>query len=126
MEYKIGQAVMITFSLAKEMLFIYQENKDPYVKCTGLIYPNDSATVLIQSTRPATEAEILAEIQKHGWKQKTSKWLYASPSGQLELMNNDSWQPIIHRSPLHDQFEFFGNECIQAARISKALNLANV
>jgi hypothetical protein len=123
MKYKTGQAVIIS----NNDLAVVNSNQPKGMYRVKTLIRN---TIIFDKheseIRPATEAEILAEIQKHGWKQKTSKWLYASPSGQLELMNNDSWQPIIHRSPLPDQFEFFGNECIQAARISKALNLANV
>jgi hypothetical protein len=123
MEYKIGQAVII--SDAYLALVNYKHLYGIY-GFKPLLGNNETFDKHESSLRPATEAEILAEIQKHGWKEKTSKWLYASPSGQLELMDNDSWQPIIHRSPLPDQFEFFGNECIQAARIITALNLSNV
>jgi hypothetical protein len=123
MEYKIGQAAITEYG---DVAFITEQTKTTY-NYVMLRWSDIRFSVGKKKfKRPATEAEILAEIQKHGWKQKTSKWLYASPSGQLELMNNDGWQPIIYRQPLPDQFEFFGNQCIQAARILKALNLANV
>jgi hypothetical protein len=123
MKYQVGQAVIYLDNGEPQLGFINNTN---FMRYSVVNLADSHYTIISDDSRPATEAEILAEIQKHGWKQSNSKWLYASPSGQLELMNNDSWQPIIKRQPLPDQFEFFGNECIQAARIITALNLANV
>ena len=118
MEYKIGQAVIYDKPNGTKCLSFLLGGT------TGWSFDYEEIETPLYNSRLATEAEILAEIQKHGWK-RTNSWRCISPSGQLELMDNDGWQPIIYRQPLPDQFEFFGNECIQAARISKALNLAN-
>ena len=123
MEYKTGQAVIIS----NNDLAVVNSNQPKGMYRVKTLIRN---TIIFDKheseIRPATEAEILAEIQKHGWKQSNSTWLYTSPTEHLELMNNDGWQPIIKRQPLPDQFEFFGNDCIQASRIITALNLANV
>jgi hypothetical protein len=116
MSYQVGQAVILendSLLFAKLGGFENILGQDCVMSDSAYHY-----------SRPATEAEILAEAVKHGWKQTNSKWLYVSPSGQLELMDNDGWTPVIKRQPLSDQFGFFGQECITAHRLITALNLA--
>lgn len=135
MSYQVGQAVIIYIDSADNglfRLFMQHGNCNLIVFITGI----ESSGMLIsdfngitgyignvtQIKHTATEAEILAEAECNGWK-VNSKWLYTSPSGQLELMDNDGWIPVIKRQPLSDQFGVFGNECIVADRLIKALNL---
>jgi hypothetical protein len=137
MSYQVGQAVIIYIDSADNglfKLFMPHGNCNLMVFITGiegseiLISDIDGTTGVVKSETQikhlATEAEILAEAVKHGWKETNSKWLYTSPSGQLELMDIDVWIPLIKRQPLSDQFGFFGQECITAHRLITALNLA--
>ena len=134
--YQVGQAVIIYIDSADNglfRLFMQHGNCNLIVFITGI----ESGGMLIsdfigitgyignvtQIKHTATEAEILAEAVEHGWKKTNSKWLYTSPSGQLEIMDNDGWTPVIKRQPLSDQFGFFGQECITAHRFVTALNL---
>jgi len=86
---------------------------------------SDYLMIGVKPKRPATEDEILSEIQKQGWnKSKYNDWQYYSPKKHIVLSEVDKWQPSIKREPLSDQYAVFGNECIQAHRIITALNLA--
>jgi len=122
--YQVGQAVIIRWDKKTEYIGTFESQKGDTIHTGGLFNANDSGFCNIESVRPATEAEILEQAVKHRWKETNSKWLYTSPSGQLELIDNDGWTPLIKRQPLSDQFGFFGQECITAHRLITALNLA--
>jgi hypothetical protein len=122
--YQVGQAVIITFNLETQMVFVYQETIGEYIRTSGLINPNDSATVLTVSTRSATEAEILAEAVNHGWKYHNVINI-DSPTKDVYLQrtySNEPWK-IGHVSFVND-YSIFGQECITAHRLITALNLA--
>lgn len=115
---------MITFNLETQIVFVYQETMGEYIKTSGLVNSNDSATVLTVSTRPATEAEILSEAVKHGWTAHNIININ-SPSSDVYLQRdyaNSPWK-ISHAGFVED-YSIFGQECIIAHRLIKALNLA--
>jgi hypothetical protein len=120
-EYQVGQAVII--SDAYLALVNYKHSQGLY-NFKPLLDNNETFDKHESSFRPATEAEILAEIQKHGW--ATSNILNIdSPSTDVYLQRarqDYNWQ--IHHSSYVENYDIFGNECLVAARISKALNLA--
>ena len=128
MSYQVGQAVVYDTPYEKSQVgFVLRTYNDGRVIVSDLDgdeINHECTDNIAWVSRPATEAEILEQAVKHGWKQTNSKWLYTSPSGQLELMDNDGWTPLIKRQPLSDQFGFFGQECITAHRLITALNLA--
>jgi hypothetical protein len=123
MEYKIGQAVIIS----NNDLSVVNSNQPKGMYGVKTLIRN---TIIFDKheseIRPATEAEILAEIQKHGW--ATSNILNIdSPSTDVYLQRTRqdyNWQ--IHHSSYVENYEIFGNECLVACRIITALNLANV
>lgn len=89
----------------------------------GWEYLFGGTLVLAGVTPPtATEAEILAEAAKHGWGDE--EWLY-SPSGWINIgTTNDVWHHEFEPLDTLTDLAIFGNECIIADRLIKALNLA--
>lgn len=124
MEYQVGQAVIFNDgNTDKAIGFIKAE----YLVIYELYYLDgdtiDRTKHLVK--RPATEAEILAEAQKNGWKLDTYD-NYNSPSEDVYFY----WHGVLEKYKIsaNDQqtedYSVFGNECITAHRLITALNLA--
>ena len=119
MEYKIGQAVIYDTPYERNCLGFSLSG------ATLWTLEGEEIETPIYNPRPATEAEILAEIQKHGW--ATSNILNIdSPSTDVYLQRaRQDYKWKIQHSCYVENYEIFGNECLVAYRIITALNLAN-
>jgi hypothetical protein len=120
-EYQVGQAVIIS----NNDLSVVNSNQPKGMYGVKTLIRN---TIIFDKheseIRPATEDEILAEIQKHGWGLANILNI-DSPSTNVYLQRprqDYSWQ--VHHVSYVENYEIFGNECLVACRISKALNLA--
>jgi hypothetical protein len=119
MEYNTGQAVIYW---GKRIAFFY-DKYDPHYGYT-LQELNGKLTFFQSIDRPATEAEILAEIQKHGWEENE---IFFSPTGVISIgIENGIWTYQFEYLENIKDLTVFGNECIQASCIITALNLVNV
>jgi hypothetical protein len=122
MEYKIGQAVII--SDAYLALVNYKHLYGIY-GFKPLLGNNETFDKHESSLRPATAAEILAEIQKHGW-EKDEWHIYSSPLDYFELRNKINWEWISFPPTIQANLKEYCEEGLQAHTIITALNLANV
>jgi hypothetical protein len=111
--YQVGQAVISP----KGALII--SNGNGWEQIDG----SDYLMIGVKPKRPATEAEILAEIAKRGWV-KDSWGCYVSPLGYLELIPEQPWAFNQKKSPATwDALALCGKEQIQVSIIGNALNL---
>jgi hypothetical protein len=120
-EYQVGQAVIISNTYL--VLVNYKHSQGLY-GFKPLLGNNETFDKHESSFRPATEAEILAEIQKHGWAFPNILNI-DSPSTNVYLQRTRkdyNWQ--IHHVSHVENYEIFGNECLVAHTIITALNLA--
>jgi len=113
--YQVGQAVI---SPSGSILV-----KDEIYSWVELISGSMIRIIGSEPKIAATEAEILAEIEKHGWKVDHG---YSSPLGFISISKvANTWRPSGWNTNISERLLEFGNECIQAHRIITALNLAN-
>lgn len=117
--YQVGQAVIL-----KDKLWFVA-----HISATGGVDLNNLQgqyeLSIERKVRPATEAKILAEIEKHGWV-KDNWGCYVSPLGYLELIPEQPWAFNQKKSPATwDALALCGKEQIQASIIGNALKLCN-
>ena len=120
--YQVGQAVIIRWDKNTEYIGTFEIQKVDTIHTSGLYNANDSGFCNAKSVRPATEAEILAEAVKHGWKENE---IFFSPTGVISIgIKNGIWTYEFEYLEDIKNLSIFGQECIIAHRLIKALNLA--
>ena len=123
MYYKVGQAVICHTNSGNELLFVKQEFIS-YISVEDIDGDEiDKGYYIIK--RPATQAEILSEAQKHGWlidkyanynSPTQNVWFFCHGTLERYVVNADTQQV--------EDYSIFGNECMVAHRLITALNLA--
>lgn len=122
--YTVGQAVILTLGKSKEIMCVVLMESTETLYLSGLIdgkgrvFNNDS------SVRPATQSEILAEAQRHGWAETiTGVW---SPKSHMVLVRSNSWylgSAHLMVRPTTDTLKEYCEEGLIAHRLITALNL---
>ena len=120
MEYQIGQAVIYISSDKAELGFVVEQDVLGYrvVNLNGT-----HSTHIADDSRPATEAEMLAEAVKHGWELDVFNHLRSKHG--IWIAKTDHW--FVNGGvdiTAHKNLNDFGQECITAHRLITALNLA--
>jgi hypothetical protein len=124
-KYTIGQAVIYLANDKPELGFI-TGNDYPVLGYPVVNLKGSHVTHIGDDSKPATEGEILAEIQKHRW---VKKWYndkeYYGCSKMVSIYYSEfsqKWKGV--HKPDTDNYYTLGNECLQAQKIITALNLA--
>ena len=111
--YQVGQAVIL------------ENNSLLFAKLGGFENILGQDCVMSDSayhySRPATEAEILAEAVKHGWVEKIN---IESPFDYFELSKKDKWEWISFPPTLQENLKEYCEDGLIAHRLITALNLA--
>jgi hypothetical protein len=128
-KYQIGQAVIYLSNNKPELGFI-TGNDYPVLGYPVVNLLGTHVTHIGDDSKPATEVEILAEIEKHGWLKDTNaeqEWYSASKEFDLYIGKIDRWSFDFENQPFitEENCLAVGNKLIQAHRIITALNLAN-
>ena len=116
--YQVGQAVIYW---GKHFAF-FHTNYDPHYGYTLQDF-NGKLSYCHSIDRPATEAEILAEAVKHGWKERQLDCL-ESELDYFELRKNKVWEWISFPPTLQENLKEYCEEGLIAHRLITALNLA--
>ena len=123
MSYQVGQAVIIRWDKNTEYIGTFESQKGATIHTGGLFNANDSGLCNTESVRPATEAEILAEAVKHGWKERQLDYL-ESELDYFELRRSKVWEWISFPPTLQENLKEYCEEGLRAHRLITALNLA--
>ena len=127
MNYQVGQAVIIQWDKNTELIVTYEKTKGDTIYTGGFINANDSGFVNSKTVRPATEAEILAEIQKHGWKDYSHLFVKSTVvrKDYFALQKTNTWRFEIQYNPEDtSDLKNYCEEGLIVDRIITALNLA--
>ena len=117
--YQVGQAFITEFN---DLGFITGQTKTTYNYVMLRFSDCRFSIGKRKIQRPATEAEILAEAVKHGWKENE---IFFSPTGVISIgIKNGIWTYEFEYLEDIKNLSIFGQECIIAHRLIKALNLA--
>ena len=119
MKYKTGQAVICTHK--DSLVFFKEKSLLDEKKSWATDLQGNSLKWTIK--RPATEAEILAEIQKHGWELADIEFLTGKHINLIKT-NHKGWVYAGGSSISTENIKELSNEGLQADRIITALNLA--
>jgi hypothetical protein len=122
MEYKIGQAAITEYG---DVAFITEQTKTTY-NYVMLRWSDIRLSVgKTKFKRPATEAEILAEIQKHGWELADIEYITGKHINLIKT-NQKGWVYGGGSSISTENLKELSEEGLQAHTIITALKLANV
>lgn len=119
--YQVGQSVIIRFNSVEEIMGTFLMERNDTIYTGGLFNEGDSGIVGKDKTRPATEEEILAEAEKHGWDFNIYGQL-ESPFDYFILLKLDKWQWQEHMSPNQENLKRYCEEGLTAHRFITALN----
>jgi hypothetical protein len=119
--YQVGQAVIV---YGNTLAIINHKHTQGMYGLKPLIGNNVFPDKHESEIRPATVDEILAEIQKHGW--KTQVDYIDSPTGWIRLYDTNTDPCHIWSNPQDaEEMEALGKELITLSRIEKALKICN-
>jgi hypothetical protein len=119
MEYKIGQAVIYDTPYERNCLGFSLSG------ATLWTLEGEEIETPIYKARPATEAEILLEIQKHGWVLSHSNRYSTNEYFFVITKNKELWTWQDIGCPVQDELKEYCQEGLQAQTIITALNLSN-
>jgi uncharacterized metal-binding protein len=122
--YQVGQAVI---NIHNNCVGVVTRVHSASIGVDGLTSKKNWFDWTINHTRSATEAEILAEIQKHGWKDYSHLFVKSTVvmKDYFALQKTNTWRFEIQYNPEDtSDLKEYCEEGLIAHRIITALNLA--